>query len=229
MLFEIYTKERFTMPKNITVLFVMEMIGTVAFSCSGAMLAIKKHLDLLGIIVLGVITACGGGMIRDVLIGNTPPNLFIHPIYVEVAIASAVIIFILIKTKKFASLFNANAFDWTMNILDAIGLGAFTVVGVDIASSTGYDHYQFLTIFLGVITGVGGGLLRDMMALEIPAILRKHIYACASLAGAILYIILLRCAIPSDISLVLCAAIVVIIRLLARQLEWNLPKCDFES
>lgn len=216
------------MSKYITVLFIMEMIGTVAFSCSGAMLAIKKHLDLLGIIVLGVVTACGGGMIRDVLIGNTPPNLFIHPIYVEVAIASAIVIFIIIKTKKFASLFNANAYDWTMNILDAIGLGAFTVVGVNTAYSAGYGHYLFLTIFLGVITGVGGGLLRDIMALEIPAILRKHIYACASLVGAIAYIIMCKVAIPSEIGLVLCAYIVVIIRLLARQLEWNLPKCDFE-
>lgn len=216
------------MSKYITVLFIMEVIGTVAFSCSGAMLAIKKHLDLLGIIVLGVVTACGGGMIRDVLIGNTPPNLFIHPIYVEVAIASAIVIFIIIKTKKFASLFNANAYDWTMNILDAIGLGAFTVVGVNTAYSAGYGHYLFLTIFLGVITGVGGGLLRDIMALEIPAILRKHIYACASLVGAIAYIIMCKVAIPSEIGLVLCACIVVIIRLLARQLEWNLPKCDFE-
>ena len=216
------------MPKYITVLFIMEMIGTVAFSCSGAMLAIKKHLDLLGIMVLGVVTACGGGMIRDVLIGNTPPNLFIHPIYVEVAIASAVVIFIIIKTKKFASLFNANAYDWTMNILDAIGLGAFTVVGVNTAYSAGYGNYLFLTIFLGVITGVGGGLLRDIMALEIPAILRKHIYACASLVGAIAYIIMCKVAIPSDIGLVLSACIVVIIRLLARQLEWNLPRCDFE-
>lgn len=217
------------MPKYITVLFVMEIIGTIAFSCSGAMLAIKKHLDLLGIIVLGVVTACGGGMIRDVLIGNTPPNLFIHPIYVEVAIASAVVMFIIIKTRKFASLFTANAYDWTMNILDAIGLGAFTVVGVDTAYSAGYGNYLFLTIFLGVITGVGGGLLRDIMALQIPAILRKHIYACASLVGAILYIILINVQIPSDVSLILCASIVVIIRLLARQLEWNLPKCDFEE
>ena len=215
------------MSKYITVLFVMEIIGTVAFSCSGAMLAIKKHLDLLGIIVLGVVTACGGGMIRDVLIGNTPPNLFIHPIYVEVAIASAVVMFIIIKTKKFASLFTATAYDWIMNILDAIGLGAFTVVGVNTAYSAGYGDYLFLTIFLGVITGVGGGLLRDIMALQIPAILRKHIYACASLVGAILYIILINLMIPSEVALILCASIVVIIRLMARQLEWNLPKCDF--
>lgn len=81
-------------------------------------------------------------------------------------------------------LLTAEYYDWTMNLLDAIGLGAFTVVGVNTSISAGQGNFQFLTIFLGVITGVGGGLLRDMMACEVPAILRKHVYACASIAGS---------------------------------------------
>lgn len=152
--------------------------------------AIKKNLDLLGIVVLGVITAVGGGMIRDVLLGIHPPTLFLKPVYVTVAVIAAIIIFLLMRSKNISRfLLTAEYYDWTMNLLDAIGLGAFTVVGVNTSISAGQGNFQFLTIFLGVITGVGGGLLRDMMACEVPAILRKHVYACASIAGAVFYCI----------------------------------------
>ena len=92
------------MPGNISVLFIMELIGTAAFSCSGAMVAIKKNLDLLGIVVLGVITAVGGGMIRDVLLGIHPPTLFLKPVYVTVAVIAAIIIFHLCRTGEFSVL-----------------------------------------------------------------------------------------------------------------------------
>lgn len=213
---------------NITVLFIMEMIGTAAFSCSGAMAAIRKQLDLLGIIVLGVITAVGGGMLRDVLIGVHPPTLFVKPIYVIVAVIAAIVMFLAMKSRRLSRLLlEVEYYDWTMNLLDAIGLGAFTVVGVNTAVSAGYKNYFFLTIFLGVITGVGGGLLRDMMACEIPAILKKHVYACASIAGALCYT-LITIYIPTDAALIVSAALVILIRLLARHYKWNLPKCDID-
>lgn len=216
------------MSGTINVLFVMELIGTAAFSCSGAMVAIRKHLDLLGIIVLGVITAVGGGMIRDVLLGIHPPTLFLKPVYVTVAVISAILMFLLMHSRKIARfLLTAQYYDWTMNLLDAIGLGAFTVVGVDTAVSAGQGEFYFLTIFLGVITGVGGGLLRDMMACEVPAILRKHVYACASIAGAVCYVLLLP-LISKDVALILCATLVIAIRILARHFEWNLPRCNIE-
>ena len=214
------------MPGNISVLFIMELIGTAAFSCSGAMVAIKKNLDLLGIVVLGVITAVGGGMIRDVLLGIHPPTLFLKPVYVTVAVVAAIIIFLLMRSKNISRfLLTAEYYDWTMNLLDAIGLGAFTVVGVNTSISAGQGDFQFLTIFLGVITGVGGGLLRDMMACEVPAILRKHVYACASIAGAVFYAYI-GSRISQDMALILSAALVVVIRLLARHYKWNLPKCN---
>ena len=216
------------MSVNITVLFIMELIGTAAFSCSGAMLAIRKKLDLLGIIVLGVITAVGGGMLRDVLIGIHPPTLFVKPIYVTVAVISAILMFLAMKSRRLTRLLlEVEYYDWVMNLLDAIGLGAFTVVGVNTAISTGYEEYLFLTVFLGVITGVGGGLLRDMMACEIPAILKKHVYACASIAGALCYVIIIAW-IPTDASLIFSAALVILIRLLARHYKWNLPRCDIK-
>lgn len=216
------------MSDNITVLFIMELIGTAAFSCSGAMMAIRKKLDLLGIIVLGVITAVGGGMLRDVLIGIHPPTLFVKPIYVTAAVISAILMFLAMKSRHLTRLLlEVEYYDWVMNLLDAIGLGAFTVVGVNTAISAGYEEYLFLTVFLGVITGVGGGLLRDMMACEIPAILKKHVYACASIAGALCYVIIITW-IPTNASLIFSAALVILIRLLARHYKWNLPRCDIK-
>lgn len=217
------------MSGNISVLFIMELIGTAAFSCSGAMLAIRKKLDLLGIVVLGVITAVGGGLIRDVLIGIHPPTLFIKPVYVSAAVISAVLMFLAMKSRRLTRLLlEAEYYDWIMNLLDAIGLGAFTIVGVNTAISAGYEDYLFLSIFLGVITGVGGGLLRDMMACEIPAILKKHVYACASIAGALFYVIIIN-YIPTDASLIFSASLVIVIRLLARHYKWNLPRCDMDK
>ena len=211
------------MPGNISVLFIMELIGTAAFSCSGAMVAIKKNLDLLGIVVLGVITAVGGGMIRDVLLGIHPPTLFLKPVYVTVAVIAAIIIFLLMRSKNISRfLLTAEYYDWTMNLLDAIGLGAFTVVGVNTSISAGQGNFQFLTIFLGVITGVGGGLLRDMMACEVPAILRKHVYASASIAGALCYVFLADWM-TGDASMIISALLVILIRMLATRYCWNLP------
>lgn len=204
----------------------MELVGTVAFSCSGAMVAIRKKLDFLGIIVLGVITAVGGGMFRDILIGKNPPELFRNPVYVVVAVIAAILMFFIVRSRTLAQNFiQTKVYDRLMNLLDAIGLGAFTVVGVNTALHSAYNHYVFLTIFLGVITGVGGGLLRDIMVCEIPSILKEHIYACASLIGALLYAYSMYLKIP-NIGIIVSALVVILIRVLARHYDWNLPHGD---
>jgi len=113
-------------------------------------------------------------------------------------------------------------YEKVMNIFDAIGLGAFTVVGIDTAVLSGYGDYHFLIIFLGVITGVGGGILRDIMAGQTPYVLRKHIYACASIVGAVLYAWLLN-YIDGNIAMLIGACSVVLIRLMATHFCWNLP------
>lgn len=208
---------------NISLLFVMELIGTIAFSCSGALAAIRKRLDLLGVIVLGVITATGGGMFRDILIGNIPPSLFKNSLYVILAVISAIIIFFTVQSRRLLKIFTQiERYNQIYNFLDAIGLGAFTVVGVNTAVSTQISDYFFLTIFLGVITGVGGGILRDIMVCEIPSILKEHIYACASLAGALLYVFTYKIFLQ-DFAMILSALIVIAIRMLARRYDWNLP------
>lgn len=206
----------------INLLFMIEMIGTVAFACSGAMVAIQKDLDLLGILVLGVTTACGGGMVRDLLIGSTPPTLFIHPVYVAVAAASTLILFLFVRfLHSSRNILQSALYDSALSLMDAVGLGAFTVVGINTAISAGFEEYRFFLVFLGVITGVGGGILRDIMANETPAILKKHIYACASLAGALLYTY--TRGLSRELSMVCSALLVVIIRILARKYRWNLP------
>jgi uncharacterized membrane protein YeiH len=188
------------------------------------MVAIRKKLDLLGIVVLGVITAVGGGMIRDIMIGINPPTLFLKPIYVTTAFISVLLLFMIIKFGGIKiSILESEIYESVMNLFDAIGLGAFTVVGIDTALAAGFRDYAFLSIFLGVITGVGGGLLRDIMADVTPAVLKKHIYACASIAGAVCYMLLLD-VVNDGVRVVISSSLVVIIRLLARKYKWNLPK-----
>lgn len=212
------------MSGTIDLTFVLEMIGTVAFALSGAMVAIQKRLDLLGILVLGITTAVGGGMIRDLIIGVHPPMMFVKPVYVVVSAIFILILFLIIKVNHSSPKFLESAlYETLFNLMDAIGLGVFTVVGVNSVMNNDMNHMLFLKIFLGVITGVGGGLIRDMMANETPGILRKHVYACASIVGAVCYIILYDW-LRSGTAMVLSVILVVVIRVLAKHYEWNLPK-----
>lgn len=210
--------------EEMNVFFIIEIIGTIAFASSGAMVAIKKELDLLGVIVLGVLTAVGGGMMRDILLGNLPPALFIHSIYAVVAFVTVLILFFLLYFHtRLLEGSSMETYEKIMNVFDAIGLGAFTVTGIDTAVAAGYGKYSFFVIVLGVLTGVGGGVLRDILAGQTPYILKKHFYACASIAGAVLYVILLP-RIPEGVAMVISGCLVVAIRLLAAHFRWNLPK-----
>ena len=214
------------MSQTFSFFFLAELTGTVAFACSGAMVAIEKKLDLLGVIVLGVTTAVGGGMIRDILLGQLPPNLFINPAYVLTAFLAVLILFFIVKfCRSSKKALSSEPYEAVMNLLDAIGLGVFTAMGIDTAIAAGYGKYHFFIIFLGVITGVGGGILRDIMAGQTPFVLKKHVYACASLAGALSYVWLLPRIFPQAAFLI-SAALVVLIRVLARHYKWNLPTAE---
>jgi len=211
------------MDHHSSIFFIIEAIGTIAFTISGALVAIKKQLDLLGIIVLGVITAVGGGMLRDILIGNVPPVLFINPTYAAMAFITVILIFFIVRFHPhIMDSQYMKKFEKVISVFDAVGLGAFTVTGVDTAMSAGYDKYPFLVIFLGVITGVGGGILRDILAGQPPLVLRKHVYACASIAGAVSCRFLMK-VISHNAAVILSAVLVVLIRLLAAHFCWNLP------
>jgi uncharacterized membrane protein YeiH len=212
--------------------FIMEIIGTIAFAASGALVGIERRMDLFGVCVLGVVTAVGGGVVRDVILGITPPNVFCHPSYALVATITSCIAFLIIYVKRehiqrqiLEGSFGV-LYDKLMLVMDSIGLGIFTVVGVNTGIQQGYVKNTFLLVFVGTITGVGGGLIRDMMAGVPPYIFVKHIYACASIIGAIVCVYMYRYFGPLASMLVSCAAIL-LIRYLAAHYRWNLPRIKF--
>lgn len=205
-----------------SIIFFMEILGTIAFAASGAMVGIRKRMDIFGICVLGVVTAVGGGMTRDVILGKLPSALQ-KPVYVEVSVVTALAIFILLYVKQdLLSGKMGTFYDKTMLIMDSVGLGIFTTLGVMTGIDNGYERNTFLLVFIGMLTGVGGGLMRDMMAGEEPYIFVKHIYACASLVGALGGVWIYRewGRLPA---VFIGAFIVMAIRFLAAHYRWNLP------
>lgn len=205
------------------IIFIMEIIGTIAFASSGALTAFKQDMDIFGVNVLAVVTSVGGGIIRDLIIGNTPPVTFQKPVYALVAMVTCNVLFAAFYF--FGNLLGEHlmaTYEKIMLILDAIGLGIFTVVGVSAGMHTPYQDNLFLVVFLGVITGVGGGVIRDMLAIQKPYILVRHVYACASILGAILCALLWP--LGEVLSMFTGALVVLIIRLMAMTFKWNLPR-----
>lgn len=202
-------------------IFIIEIIGTIAFSVSGAMTGIEKKMDIFGIAILGLTTAVGGGILRDILTGCIPPQTFRNPIYAMIAVITAVIIFLFAYTGKLV--YNTKIFEFLVFLMDSLGLGTFTVVGINTAFHTSNKFGHFLLIFVGVITGVGGGVLRDMLAGNTPYIFVKHVYACASLAGAVVCVYAWD-SLGATRAMLTGAVIIVLIRFLSAYFKWNLPR-----
>jgi len=202
-------------------ILVIELAGTMAFAASGAMTGMKKNMDIFGICILALTTAVGGGVVRDLILGNTPPATFRNPIYATVAIATALVLF-LPWVRRFL-MQDQRLYDLAMLVLDTAGLGIFTVVGMRIAYAAVPNPTLFLLVFVGVVTGVGGGVIRDMMAGDTPYIFVKHIYACASLAGALVCAALWTPA-GELAAMAVGMTVVMVIRLLSAHYHWNLPK-----
>ncbi|MDR5658695.1 trimeric intracellular cation channel family protein [Serpentinicella sp. ANB-PHB4] len=203
---------------------IAEIIGTVAFAISGVVVAIKKELDFLGAIVLGSITAVGGGALRDVLLGMTPPVMFQNYVFITVAIATSSLVFIIEYYKGELLNNKRNNYMQIINIFDAIGLGIFTVVGVNTAITNGHSENWFLVIFIGALTGVGGGIFRDVLAGRVPMVLHKQIYALAATIGATLNYVLFYIGLNITLAMFSGALTVMLIRFLASYYKWNLPK-----
>ncbi len=198
----------------------LDTVGVISFALSGAMTAMRKNMDIFGVCVLGVTTAVGGGILRDVLLGFTPPRAFEDPLHVMVALITALLIFI--PRVRHALLRDQRIYELGLRLTDAAGLGIFTVNGLSIAIESGYGENGFLVIFVAVITGVGGGVLRDIFAGDRPYIFVRHVYACASIAGALVAVALW----PVDERLAMAAGVVLVLalRLLAVHYRWSLPK-----
>lgn len=243
------------------IVFILEMIGTVAFAVSGVMVARDRKMDIFGAVVLGCATAVGGGMIRDLILGVTPPVMFTKPIYVLVAALTSIIMFFWEYSRSRSgkselsgnaenpdsekerrahhdqisgdtavsiasiarSTFSQEHNDVLLNIADSVGLAAFVVVGCRSAIEQGYQDNLFLCAFVGVLTGIGGGILRDVFAGQMPLIMRKRVYGLAAVIGAIVYCELLSYGIDVITSSAACMIITCLIRFLAIHYRWNLP------
>ncbi|ERI93619.1 hypothetical protein HMPREF1982_01601 [Clostridiales bacterium oral taxon 876 str. F0540] len=190
-----------------------EIIGTIAFAISGALIGIEKKLDLFGVIFLAITTAVGGGIFRDIIIGNTPPTAFVNPTSCIISIATALITFYFYK--KLHKLKNI------IVISDALGLGVFTAVGANTAV-THEMNYAFIVISMGLITGVGGGILRDVFVKDIPFVFRKEIYAVASILGALCFFFTYN-YLSEAMSLYISFIVTFIIRILSMIYNLNLP------
>lgn len=204
-----------------TLLLVFELLGTVAFAVSGALIGISKKMDVFGVVILGLITAVGGGVIRDLVLGNTPPETFKNPIYGVVAIAVSIIVFIPFFRKRLDK--NQRAFDLILLIMDSLGLAVFTVVGIETAATHLEGFNVYLLLFVGVITGVGGGVMRDALSGNTPYIFVKHFYATASLIGSAVTIALWN-VLGVVYSMIIGAFVVFLLRLCAAKFHWKLPK-----
>ena len=205
-------------------LLIFEILGTMAFAVSGAAEAMKKEMDLLGVLVLGLVTAVGGGILRDVLTGQLPPLSFQNPRNALIAIFTAFAAFLLAvllsrKRKKAGHLF----WNQVLFFSDALGLGTFTVLGIQCVKGRPGCETTALLLFVGVVTGVGGGLLRDVFAGNVPYIFQKHVYATASIAGASLYLFLEKNG-YENLAAVASLLLVLLLRLFAAHFRWNLPK-----
>lgn len=211
------------------IMVVMEIIGTIAFAISGALISINYGFDLFGVIIVGCITAVGGGVLRDVLIGKFPATIFLNTGMLIVAVLTSLIVFIVayVNSKKFIKF--RDKLERINNIFDAIGLAAFSVTGAEIGFVAGYFPSPVMIIVLGMLTGVGGGIFRDMLVNIRPYVFKKHIYALASLAGCVVYYLLRRYYMSVVLASVWAMAVIITIRMLATKYCWSLPKVKFES
>jgi uncharacterized membrane protein YeiH len=195
-------------------LLAVDLVGVFVFGLSGALVAVRRELDLFGVAVLAVATGLGGGMIRDVLIGAVPPVALADARYLIAALAAAGVGFVSHRLLE--------RLGPAVRLLDALGLGFFAVAGTSKALSAGLPG--FTAVGLGVLTAVGGGVVRDLLANEVPLVLHREIYAVAALVGAVIVTI----AATLDAYEPLTAAIAIIvtfaIRLVAIRRQWNAPR-----
>ena len=180
-------------------------------------------MDIFGISLLAMTTAIGGGIIRDIVLNITPPAAFLDPTFLFCSVITGLIVFTLVKHQvRFR---NQSFIESALGIMDAIGLGLFTVVGVETAFTHVPEANIYLAVFIGVVNGVGGGVFRDILSGKIPDILTKHFYACASLIGAMICSFFWA-PLGSTVSMLSGSFIIMILRILASYYHWNLPKIE---
>ena len=197
-------------------LYLLDLIGTAAFAASGAWAGVRHGMDLFGVLVLGLVTAIGGGTLRDLLLGDTPPFCLQNETYLWLPLAVSLLVFC--AHRRFPKI------ETPLLYFDAIGLGTFVVIGTGKALSFSIGPWG--AVLMGVMTGTAGGVIRDVLSNEVPLIMRREIYASACILGGTLLVVLDRLAAPPPLSLLLAATSVILLRLLAIRYNWSLPKAQ---
>lgn len=197
-------------------LFIQDLIGTIVFAVSGAIAARQHKMDIFGMFILAFVTGVGGGTLRDVMIGSTPVFWMKQPIYV-LMITLAVII-----TAVFKNNFSKKEWQTGLLIFDAIGLGVFTVIGVQ--KGLDFGLHPLIAIALGGMTGYFGGVIRDILRNEVPIVLQKEVYVTASLIGGVIFVLFYSAGVESRWVDIATVATVIVIRLLAIRFNLNLPR-----
>ena len=201
-------------PRATTLLLAIDLVGTGLFAAEGASVAVNARLDLLGVLVIAVVTATGGGILRDVLLGDTPPSSVRDWRYFFTALVAGAGVFVVHSATHFENVS-------LITLLDAAGLSFFAVAGA--AKAVQFGLHPLLCIMMGGITAVGGGAIRDVLINRVPIVLRGDVYATAALFGAAVTVICLRLklhpAIASSLGIVCCFAL----RMMAVHFHWNLP------
>lgn len=194
--------------------YFLDILGTFIFAITGGLKAVRYNLDFLGVVVLSVIVGVGGGIVRDLIIGYNPPTVFRDELYLIVSILAGILVF-----------FVANLIEKKIRfiiILDAIGLGVFSVIG----ASKALEHQMgpLGVVMMAILTSTGGGVIRDIFVREIPAIIRRDFYATASLLGGITYLISFNLGLNFVLRSLLVILVTTGLRLLAVYFKIELPR-----
>lgn len=199
------------------VLLIIEVIGTIAFAISGIRLAAAKEFDWFGAYTIGLVTAIGGGTLRDVLL-DIPVFWMQTPLYLLVTGLSLALVIIFRKALV--------RFNRTLFIFDAIGLALFVVIGIQKTIDVGLP--MWVAIGMGTITGSFGGVTRDILINIEPLFFRKDIYATACIAGGIAFWIIMECGGSDTLQQIVCAAVVIGLRICALKYNWALPQLKYD-
>lgn len=192
---------------------VLDVLATLAFAISGASVAMDKRLDVFGVLIIAFVTSVGGGTLRDVLIGQTPVAWMTNMTYVYVIFGATVFTIIFRR--------NMNYLRTSLFLFDTIGIGLYTVVGVEKGLMVGL--HPIICVALGTMTACFGGVVRDTLCNEIPVVFRREIYATACIAGGVVYFALRQLPIDNNIVFVIAAVTVITIRLVVVKFKISLP------
>lgn len=203
---------------------LVDIAGTIAFAFSGALVGVRRRLDLFGVLTTALATAVGGGIMRDVILGIIPPTAFVNPRDAMIAICVGFMVFLFIQQKGWQNNKHIPKLNELYVVSDAMGLGMFVVVGMNAGINQGYTDNAFLLVFVGLITGVGGGIIRDVLCCKVPHVLRGgDLYASAAIMGGIFYYILLDTTAPRSLSMILTVTLITLIRMASLSMNLNLP------